>query len=387
MAGPFYTFSDEQWRAVRETHRRFIEDKAFGRPLMLNPYAWNFEAEQLPKDPIVFAGPKTRRPEVDEGLRRDILQAWRISRSAGRCDAFPDIRPIRNHYGHSQRLAEPFGGAPYMEAGHCQAFPVIHDLSAVRTLKPKPITACRYMSAGLDLLRYLHASTEGRYPIRQMVTTGALDTVNYLTGTTLLLEGLYTHPKEVHQLLRMTTDMLIEHILACREAVGGNLVPDHTSLISGYALCSELRSQISAAHYEEFEAPYLKAIGDAVGPLIVHSSGRWEQTIPATLADPNIFHIVLWVRDTDLAETTAMIGDRISIEAWRTDLEQFGFADAAGFYRYIFAGIRPETRLAFSFGLDLAGYAAAYDEAERAGSLPPQFRRMGRVKLWTDRPD
>ncbi|MHB9106639.1 MAG: uroporphyrinogen decarboxylase family protein [Armatimonadota bacterium] len=380
--GPFYTLTDAQWARVRDTQRRFFETKDLGRALYGPLYGWDYAGERLPAEDIVYAGPRERDAAVDAGIRRDVLQAWRISQVADRCDAFPCLMPIRDHYGHSQRLAEPFGAQPYMEYGECQCVPAITSMAQVRALKPKAVRDCPYLSKSLALLRYLVESTEGRYPVRQMVTTSAFDTVNYITGTTLLLDSLYTHPEEVHLLLRMVTDILIEHIHACREIAGDLLVPDHAVLLRGYALCSELRSGISAEHYAEFEAPYLKEIGEAVGPLVVHGSGRWEQSLAATLADPNIIHLVLWVRDTQWPVITRAVGGQVSIDAWRSDLERYGFPDAASYYRYLFEHLQPDTRLTFCWYFDRDGYNQAYDALDREGCLPAQIRNYGRLEAW-----
>lgn len=378
MSGPFYDLTREQWDRVKENHRRFTESKDLGRPLIFGLWARPDASGTDEDEEIVLAGPKRRDPVADADILGCVRAAKAMSRSDRLRDSFPALALTRNLYGHSQRLAEPFGAEPFMDAGHCQSRPGITSMSQVARLKPRAVSECHWLSRSLEVLRYYYESTEGNYPVREMVTTGPIDTVNYITGTTLLLESLYTHPKEVHALLDMVTDVLIDHILECRRIVGGRLVPDHTPLLAGYTLCSELRSEYSGEHYEEFEAPYLRRIGEAVGPLIIHASGRWEQSLPATLADPNIFHIVIWVRDTDLATVTGAIGDRISVEAWRSDLQRYGFPDSLSYYRYLLAGLRPETRFTIAHP-DPEAWNQAWDEMDRQASMPPQVRAFGRM--------
>ena len=379
--GPFYDLTEEQWAEIRGNHHRFLETRDLGRPLFpCIGVDLNAHEDKLPPDEIVLAGPRERNATVDEALRGQIRLVWLLRHCEPRWDGFPAISIARDLYGHSQRLAEPFGSQLQKSKQHYWAVPSVQSAAAIRYLKPKPAHKCHFLSKSIEWMRYLYESTEGRYFIRQMVTTGPIDTANYITGSTLFLESLYTHPEEVHLLLRMVTDVIIEHILACQEVTGDRIVPDHTCFLKGYALCSELRSEISGEHYEEFEAPYLKEIGEAVGPLIIHASGRWEQSIHATLADPNIFHIVLWVRDTNLRTITGAAGGRISIEAWRSDLEQYGFPDSAAYYRYLFDGLLPETRLAITH-LDAEGYNRAYDQLESEGRLPEQIRGHGRLSL------
>ena len=65
-------------------------------------------------------------------------------------------------------------------------------------LKLKPLRECPYLSLGREVVRYFNDSTEGRYYIPNKVTTGPCDTVNYATGSTMLLRGFYEDPKAVH---------------------------------------------------------------------------------------------------------------------------------------------------------------------------------------------
>ena len=59
-----------------------------------------------------------------------------------------------------------------MEEQDCQAIPSIHSSSEILHLKPKPVRECRWMTRSLDVLKYYYESTEGRYFIDHMVTTG-----------------------------------------------------------------------------------------------------------------------------------------------------------------------------------------------------------------------
>ncbi len=200
--GPFYDLTDEQWREVRSNHERFI-DGTLGRPLIFGLWANPDGGGAEEDEPIRLAGPHARIPEADADIFSCVRSAKAMRGCASLRDSFPAIRPARNLHGHSQRLAEPFGAEPFMDAGHCQSRPSITSMAQVRHLRPRPARDCHWLSRSLELMRYYYESSEGRYPIGQMVTTGPIDTVNYATGTTLLLESLYTHPKEVHALLRM----------------------------------------------------------------------------------------------------------------------------------------------------------------------------------------
>lgn len=320
---------------------------------------------------------------MNADIRFQIRRAYALSKSMHSYDDFPQIFIRRRYYGHSQRLAEPFGTTTIVEGDSAaQAHPSIRSLSDAWHIKPKPVKDCPYLSRSLDVLRYFYESTEGRYYIPHFVTTGPCDTVNYATGSTMLLCGFYENPKAVHHLLRIATDIIVEHILACKQIAGDRLVSDHTPMLDGcYCICSEIRSQFSGEHYEEFEAPYLKEIGKAVGPMHVHVSGPIEQSIPGTLKDKNIKHIRFWLRDCDLKKVVDLIGGEISFDLFRNnEMPSLSFPSITAFYRHIFENIRPETRWTIPY-YEPREFNEAYDEMERKGALPQQVRNFGRLAM------
>jgi len=398
-AGPFPTLSPPQWNEVIKTHKQFCAPAGLGRPLGIFPHAFSLpDAAQLTEStaPIPLAGSRERVPAYDAAIRDSILNAGKLIQSRHRRDGFPVVVMRRGFYGQSQRLAEPFGARVELEGagGHqsAQAWPSIRSMSEVAHLKLKPVKECPFLSQSTKVLQYFMDSTAGHYHIPHMVTTGPSDTVNYATGSTLFLESLYTHPKEIHQLLRMATDLIIEHILACKRIAGDRLIADHTYLLDGgYCICSEIRSQFSAEHYEEFEAPYLKEIGKAVGKLHIHVSGPIDHSVPATLRDPNITHYKFWLRDCNLQKVSELVGNRVSMDFFCNDcMPQIGFTDAVDFYKYIFTNIRPESRWTIPHTWFAGNHPAhprvwtdafnlAYDELDRLGTLPTQVRAFGRI--------
>jgi len=392
--------SQSQWGEVTKTHTQFCSPQGLGRPLGIFPHAFALpDAASLvwPDTNIKLAGAMPRVPEYDATIREYIVNAGKLIQSRHRRDAFPVIYIRRGFYGHSQRLSEPFGTTVELEGpgGHqsAQARPSIHSMNEVARLKLKPVKECRWLSRSLEVLQYYMDSTAGHYHIPHMVTTGPCDTVNYATGSTLLLESFYTHPKEMHQLLRMATDLIIEHILACKRIAGDRLIADHTYLLDGgYCICSEIRSQFSPEHYEEFEAPYLKEIGKAVGKLHIHVSGPIEHSVPATLRDPNITHYKFWLRDCNLKKVSELVGNRISMDFFCNDcMPQIGFTDALDFFKYIFLNVRPESRWTIPHTWFSGNHPAhprvwtdafnlAYDELDRAGTLPAEVRAFGKIE-------
>jgi len=382
--GPFYDLTAEQWEQVRQLHRRFCESKDLGEPLFLPTNALQLpdvSEDLLPDEEVVLAGPRERDEAMDGAIRYRIRTFQALAQSEYRGAGFPCLFISREFYGHSQRLVEPFGAIPVIRgAGHAQAKPSIHSLSSVGHLKLKSVKDCRWLSRSLEVLRYFYESTEGRYYIPHMVTTGPCDTVNYATGTTLLLQGFYENPQAIHQLLRMATDLIIEHIQECNRIAGERLIPDHTYLLDGcYCLCSEIRCLYSREHYEEFDAPYLKEIGDAVGPLHIQASGPVDQSIASTATDANIKHLKIWLRDSDLNLVSQTIGDRVSLDFFEnTVMPALGFPSRSHYYQHILKNIQPGTRWVIP-NYEPEPFNRAFDELEREGALPEQIHRFGRL--------
>jgi hypothetical protein len=98
-----------------------------------------------------------------------------------------------------------------------------------------------------------------------------------------------------------------------------------------------------------------------------------------TATDPNIRHMKIWLRDSDLGLVARTIGDRISLDFFEnTCMPALSFESKASFYRHIFENIRPETRWVIS-NYDARPYNQAYDQMEQEGVLPEQIRKLGRL--------
>ena len=168
--------------------------------------------------------------------------------------------------------------------------------------------------------------------------TGPIDTANYLLGPTTLLEWVYTHPDTVHRLLEKITDVIVRMTRARLEAAGGVAHSLHFACLrGGFDLCSEVKSLVSRAIYEEFEAPYLRRIGEAIGAFGVHSCGSWERTIPSVLENPRIRAMNGQIKENDLEELCRLadgkialsIGPSVNVHACHT------WPDMESFYRHI----------------------------------------------------
>lgn len=144
--------------------------------------------------------------------------------------------------------------------------------------------------------------------------TGPFDTANYLLGTTVLMEWVYTQPEVLHRLLDKITGVIVGMAEALREAAGGPLNGDAFGCVANiFCFCSECRSLVSREIYEQFEAPYLRRIGEKTGPYGIHSCGSWERTIPSALGDNNLRAMHGQIRENDLAELCRLADGRMTL--------------------------------------------------------------------------
>ena len=89
------------------------------------------------------------------------------------------------------------------------------------------------------------------HKIRFAVARGPLNIASYLLGQTELLIGVKTNPREIHQLLRIVTDFLIDWI---------GLQTDAFETSDGIFLLDDLIGFLGEDDFREFALPYLKAI-------------------------------------------------------------------------------------------------------------------------------
>lgn len=317
-------------------------------------------AEIIPGTPkikdISLAGPAGKRPAWDEIIRSEIHRCYLGARSKYRDDSFPAINMPRNIYGQSQAIAEAFGCRLISQGAENEGlfFPVpwIQSSADANRLKVKPIEECLYWEA-IKFTQYACEVTGGEFSIRNPVITGPLDTVNYVLGTTRLMDWIYEEPGTLKKILAVITEFLVDVIQKFQKAGNDRFCPDACACVNrGFGLCSEVRSLVSAAAYEEYEAPYLFQIGKACGPFMVHSCGAWERTMSSVLQNPYIFMLDFGCREMDLKKISKLTQGKISLHVHQSvNLdERFTWPDSASFVRYVMSADTGPIPLAVQFG-------------------------------------
>jgi hypothetical protein len=171
-------------------------------------------------------------------------------------------------------------------------FPAVRPLigdrpEIVRSLRRPKITDGQ-LGRILDTTRVFLDKTEGRMPIRLGDIQGPIDNAALIFGHTHFLEALITAPREVHALLDMITDLMIEFAAAQRglvRAAGAEFVPSSFQpwLPDGRALsvANDVGVMLSPALHDEFSVPYLNRLSDVFGGVYLHSCGDWTHLFPS----------------------------------------------------------------------------------------------------------
>ncbi len=245
--------------------------------------------------------------------------------------------------GQSQGICEIFGARVEQQPdGYFYVHPLPADPELIDAIELRPWEETRYWE-GVEYLRYARAVSEGRFPLRGGMT-GPLDTANYLLGTMTLLEWLLTRPEVIHRLLDKIADLEIRLIRGFREAAGGALLPPSVCCTGGgHEFASECRSLISRELYEEFEAPRLRRMGEALGPYAIHACGSWERTIPSALGDPNLRAINGQSKENDVPTLCELADGRLTLSIGRSEnlADKYLWPDMESFLAHLLEVVPP----------------------------------------------
>jgi hypothetical protein len=211
-----------------------------------------------------------------------------------------------------------------------------------------------------------------------------VDTASFVLGYQPLLEAFYTHPTDVHLLLRIVTEVLAQYIDACRTAAG-DLAPDHVpTMAQGYTLCSEVRAVLSVEHFAEFEERYLEDLAQSVGPLCIHSCGDWSRHVPAMAGNGTFVGADFGLPEMDWPRAAGLIGGAFWVHAHPSSDTHDVFPNWSGFFHHFARHMRAENRVVISLAAEnVMDYNAVCDRLARERCLPPQLAAIGRIKLPT----
>jgi len=156
----------------------------------------------------------------------------------------------------------------------------------------------------LKRLQHLQQEIESAgHKIRFAVARGPLNIASFLMGTPEFLEALKTHPEQMHRLLSIVTDFLVDWIAIQREAF---------PTIDGIFLLDDIAGFVSRRDFETFGLPYLQqAFSANVTVKFFHNDAPCKAGAPV-LADAGINLLNFGIQHT-IAEMKSWTGNRIAL--------------------------------------------------------------------------
>jgi uroporphyrinogen-III decarboxylase len=262
--------------AVAETIRRWeafwaLED--LGRPLWMVPTSPVLTAALTGAVPLpeLFQNGETQ-------LRAQLAllafrEAWEIGD-----DFVPHLQP----QGGVTVFASAFGcRVDFFEHTLPWAHPVIGaDDPPGKALELKaPEVTDGQLGEMLERTEHFVRETQGRYPVAMTDLQGPLDTAYLVWEPSAFLIAMQTNPREVHHLMRLTTDLIIRYVKEQR-ARSPEFLPCHFPPLwipdgSGIAVSDDALAVLSPKLYREFGLPYVNELSEEFGGVMIHSCGRF----------------------------------------------------------------------------------------------------------------
>jgi hypothetical protein len=135
----------------------------------------------------------------------------------------------------------------------------------------------------LDWSEYFDQQAKHKYPIAMTDLQGPIDTAYLVWDSCDFMAAMYEHPKEVHRLMRLVTDIIIKSIKEVRTRVK-EFVPAHFPPVylpdgMGITVSEDALAVLSRNTYAEFSLPYLNELSEEFNGVVVHSCGNFEHQL------------------------------------------------------------------------------------------------------------
>lgn len=146
-----------------------------------------------------------------------------------------------------------------------------------------PAVDAGLLSDVLEFTDYFQEKAGDEYPIAMTDLQGPMDTAYLVWDSCDFMVAMYEHPKEVHHLMRLCTDLTIKFVKEMRSRVT-EFVPAHFPPVylpdgMGIALSEDALAVLSSHLYEEFSLPYINELSEEFGGVIIHSCGNFEHQL------------------------------------------------------------------------------------------------------------
>jgi len=199
------------------------------------------------------------------------------------------------------------------------------------------------------MLDLLAKSAQGKVLLQRYPVGGPTSVAGLIVKNIALLEGMYTHPKLVHRLLNVCTELFIAFLKAQRERVPdvvlSNLHEDCYWPQGLGVLCEDdLILTLSPAMLLEFIIPHYRRISEEFNGILFHSCGNYAHLF-AVLRDnvPNVRGIWMNAGECSFERAVEVFRgtDTVIIPRWVLNKLR-SFTTRLDFVRYILATKTPD---------------------------------------------
>jgi len=184
-------------------------------------------------------------------------------------------------------LQPQMGVGVFASAFGCQAdfpddqFPRVHPLmktgeaaDRVNQIEPPGIKDGQ-LGQVLEFADYFNKKAGKKYPIAMTDLQGPMDTAYLVWNATDFMMAMYDHPDEVHRLMRLCTDLVIDFVKEFKTRVD-EMIPSHFPPAylpdgRGITVSEDVLAVLSPDLYETFSLPYINELSEEFGGIMIHS--------------------------------------------------------------------------------------------------------------------
>jgi hypothetical protein len=170
----------------------------------------------------------------------------------------------------------------FPEYGHPMAHSLFEVPEDVYKLKMPDLRKDGLCPRVLDRIDYFQEKTKGTIPIRGATINDPLDVATQIWNINTFMMSTRTHRKEIHHLMSMVTDAIIEFTKIQAERITNRFRYDHLRIWHerGIHIIGDVSGMISAADYEELVRPYHTRLSEAFDGISLRNCGQCAQVLP-----------------------------------------------------------------------------------------------------------
>jgi uroporphyrinogen-III decarboxylase len=210
-----------------------------------------------------------------------------------------------------------FGCEEVLEGDHFWCKPLmIKETKDIYKLKKPQFNKVGGTRLFLERIKYFRKKTKGQLPIHICDMQGPLDVASAIWGYQQFLTALYDYPDEVHFLLNLATESIIEFIRLQMEAAAGDIIPMHCWAVvwmpigKGISISEDLAPILSPELYKEFGIPYHEKIAQEFGGVFIHSCGNFSHNLDNLKNTKGLIGMNFSISETPLESVVTQMGNK-----------------------------------------------------------------------------